>query len=244
MEELGRLFFELASENRLTILRLLCDESLRMQEVARRLDVTATEAFRQLQRLGEVSLVERRPDGAFTATQYGRLVMHLSSVYGFVSQHREYFLGHDVWGLPTEFLNRLGELSGAELLTDSAEGVNTGIRIFLEAEEYAWGVSERGSGGPDHLDPLVDDQISRGVRMRLIVPVHQLSYAASQVTDSNVEVRGLSEPPALVALSEREAMACFRFVGGRMDYAGFTGRDPIFRGWARDLFQHYWERSQ
>jgi DNA-binding transcriptional ArsR family regulator len=50
-EGLGKLLFELASESRLAILRELQKENLKMQEIARRLDVTATEAFRQLQRL-------------------------------------------------------------------------------------------------------------------------------------------------------------------------------------------------
>jgi predicted transcriptional regulator len=45
---IDKLFFELASENRLSILHELKKENLKMQEIARRLDVTATEAFRQL----------------------------------------------------------------------------------------------------------------------------------------------------------------------------------------------------
>ena len=48
-EGVEKLFFELASESRLSILRELQIENLKMQEIARRLDVTATEAFRQLQ---------------------------------------------------------------------------------------------------------------------------------------------------------------------------------------------------
>jgi len=56
-EWLGKLLFELASESRLVILRELQKENLKMQEIARRLDVTATEAFRQLQRLSTSSLV-------------------------------------------------------------------------------------------------------------------------------------------------------------------------------------------
>lgn len=46
---LEKLFFELASESRLGILRQLQKENLKMQEIARRLDITATEAFRQLE---------------------------------------------------------------------------------------------------------------------------------------------------------------------------------------------------
>ena len=54
--ELAKLFFELASDSRLSILFELRNEALKMQDVARRLDVTATEAFRQLERLSAALL--------------------------------------------------------------------------------------------------------------------------------------------------------------------------------------------
>jgi len=82
-EGVEKLFFELASESRLSILRELQNENLKMQEIARRLDVTATEAFRQLERLSAASLVQRQPDGAYALTQYGKLELHLSSSMDF-----------------------------------------------------------------------------------------------------------------------------------------------------------------
>jgi hypothetical protein len=42
---LGKLLFELASESRLAILRELQKDNLKMQEIARRLDVTAIQAM-------------------------------------------------------------------------------------------------------------------------------------------------------------------------------------------------------
>ena len=111
-ELLEKLFFELSSESRLAILRELLGKSLKPQEMARSLDVTATEAFRQLQRLSDARLVQRQPEGSYTITSYGRLVLHLSSSLGVASKHREYFLGHDIWRLPIQFIDRIGEVSG------------------------------------------------------------------------------------------------------------------------------------
>jgi len=104
-----KLFFELASESRLSILRELQKENLKMQEIARRLDVTATEAFRQLQRLSEALLVQKQPLGTFALAEYGRLVLQLSSSLEFVSKHRNYFSTHNIMRLPSHFLNRLSE---------------------------------------------------------------------------------------------------------------------------------------
>ncbi len=242
LENLEKLFFELASENRLTILGMLRDESYKMQEIAQRLDVTATEVFRQLQRLTDVSLVHRLPDGAFTITEYGRLVLHLSAGYRFLSEHREYFLEHDIWTIPTQFINRLGELSETKLIMDTIKTVNMGVQIFLEAEEYAWGLSERGAS-PDYLDPLMDKRVEEGLALKLMVPMSILPEAQSQTHSKNIEVRGFQECPAVIVVSEKAAMIVFPFTGGRLDYAGFYGGDPVFMNWARELFLYYWERG-
>lgn len=241
MENLEKLFFELASENRLTILNMLNTESLKMQEIANRLDVTATEVFRQLQRLTEVSLVERLPDGSFTITMYGGLVLHLASSYGFLSRHREYFLEHDIWTIPVPFINRLGELGSTKLLT-TIESFNKSINIFLDAEEYAWGLSEKGEG-TDSIDPLVDKQIDEGLPFKLMVPENILHDALSQSTSKYIEIRGFKECPAVIVLNEKEAMIFFKFKTGRMDYTGFYGDDPVFINWASELFTYYWDRG-
>jgi predicted transcriptional regulator len=84
-EGLAKLFFELASDSRLCILNELKGEALKMQDVARRLDVTATEAFRQLERLSAALLVARQPDGTYTITAYGKLMLQLSAPMNFSS---------------------------------------------------------------------------------------------------------------------------------------------------------------
>ena len=90
-EGVEKLFFELSSKSRLDILRELQKEKLKMQEIAHRLNVTATEAFRQLQRLSNALLVQKQPEGTLALAQYGRLVLQLSSSLDFVSKHKNTF---------------------------------------------------------------------------------------------------------------------------------------------------------
>ena len=108
---LDRLFFELPSESRLGILRELLTKNLRMQEVARRIDLTDTETCRQLQRLSDARLVQKQPDGTYSLTAYAKLVLNISSPMDFVSKFKEYFLEHEALSLPCEFRARFVELS-------------------------------------------------------------------------------------------------------------------------------------
>jgi predicted transcriptional regulator len=242
-EGVEKLFFELASESRLSILRELQTKNLKMQEIARRLDVTATEAFRQLQRLSEALLVQKQPEGTFAITQYGRLVLQLSSSLGFVFKHKNYFSTHDVWRLPYQFVNRMGELSQTNLIMDTMESINKSTQMFTTAEQYAWGLVEHGRS-PELMSPIMNERIRKGVKVKLLIPESFLPTAIPPAKTPNYEVRGLSDIRAIMALSEKEAVICFRLVDGRMDYAGFYGKDPIFLNWVKDLFLYYWDKGK
>src|SRR5665647_34466 len=238
-----KLFFELASETRLDILRELKNENLKMQEIARRIDVTATEAFRQLERLSNALLVQKQPDGTFALAEYGKLVFQLSSSLEFTSKHKEYFSTHDVTRFPIQFVNRLGELSQAKLIIDTIETLNKAQRAFMEAEEYGWGMAE--GTIPEQMEPIMDKIIQKGVKLRFVIPETRLPTNTSPLQPmKNVEIRGLLDLPAIVVLTEKEGAVCFRQVGGRMDYAGFFGKHPTFLNWVKDLFQYYWEKGK
>ena len=234
-EGIERLFFELASESRLGILRELQTRNLKMQEIARRLDLTATEAVRQLKRLSEALLIQRQPEGSYAITQYGKLVLQLSSSLEFVFKHKEYFLTHDIWRLPYQFVNRLGELSQTNLRTDTMESINKAEQILGEAEQYVWGLGE--GRFTEAMGTIANEQTRKGVEYKILSPLPPAKL-------QNIENRTLSDVPAVFVLTEKEAVICFPLIGGRADYAGFSGKDPIFLNWVKDLFLYHWDKGK
>ena len=92
MQGLDKLFFELASESRLSILFELQAGGLRMQEIARRLKITDTETSRQLLRLSEASLIQKQPDGAYSVTEYGKLLLQFSCSFEFALKFKQSLL--------------------------------------------------------------------------------------------------------------------------------------------------------
>jgi predicted transcriptional regulator len=239
---LAKLLFELASESRLCILHELQKENLKMQEIARRLDITPTEAFRQLERLSASSLVQRQPDGAFALSEFGKLVLQISTSLDFLSKHKEYFSTHNLMLLPSQFVDRLGELANAELEMDTVESLNKGSKWFTEAKQYAWGIGE--GTIPEHMISVMNQQVQRGIQLKMLLPKELLSDVNHPETPKNVEMRGLPHIPAIIAVTEKMAGVCFRQVGGRMDYAGFFGSDATFHNWVKDLFLYYWEKGK
>jgi predicted transcriptional regulator len=235
----GELFLELSSETRLSILRELNANNLKTQEIANRENLTATEAVRQLQRLADASLARRNPDGAYAITGYGKTILQLSKHLEFLFRNKEYFSTHDLSQIPSRFVSRIGELANARLSMDTMETMDAGQRILREAEEFAWGLGE--GHIPELMIPVMNGQVRKGLEMKFVTPESLIQNNSSA---QNVEIRGLGYIPAVIVLTEKEAAICFRFSEGRVDYAGFIGKDEAFLDWTKDLFLYYWDKAR
>jgi predicted transcriptional regulator len=81
------------------------------------------------------------------------------------------------------------------------------------------------------------------VRFRFLFPANFLPDGGDLCeTPKNIEWRRVADIPVTLVLSEKEAGIAFRRVEGRADYAGFIGKDPVFRNWVNDLFLYYWNK--
>jgi predicted transcriptional regulator len=241
-EGIEKLFFDLASESRLSIIRKLKEQNLKNNEICGKLDLTATETFRQLQHLTEALIVQRLPDGTYTITNYGKITLQLLQSLEFTFEHKEYFLNHDVWRLPYQFVNRIGELSKSKLGMDTIENMNRADQMFSEAEKYAWAMGEKRLESLGH---AMARPLFKGVKFRFM-GYDSLLPNFNQVPGQtpHVELRTLTNVPVAIVCTEKEATICLPSTEGRMDYAAFHGKDQMFVNWARELFLYYWDKGQ
>lgn len=230
----------MASEDRKRILTEVEKEELRLNEIAKRLGMTATETLRQLQRLTEASLIQRKPEGAYMMTEYGRLILKVSSSLDFIARHKDYFLTHDVRCLPQQFLDRIGVLADATFTAETSEAMNGLVRVATDAKEFLWGM---GTEGPVNVGPSISEKVSQGVTYRLILRQKALPPEAFQRIPG-VEWRALDDISMSIVLSEKEGGILFCQVGGKADYTGFGGSDPTFYGWLKELYLYYWENAK
>ena len=222
------------------ILHTLSVETLRMNEIARRIDITPTEASRQIQRLRDEKLIQKMPDGEYILTNYGRLVMHFFSSYNYIFRNKQYFLNHDIWRLPPQFINRLGELSQGTLCTDIAEIVNGVDRIMRLSEEYVLVITDQVMGFHRN---VMDEQVSRGIKFKALIHERMVDPANRQATPENEERRVVSTIPGLFVATEKEALVSFLSLDGKVSTSGYFGVDPSFMKWVNDLFFYYWDKT-
>lgn len=238
---LDSLFFELASESRLTMLRELSTSSLKMQDVARKLDLTPTEASRQLQRLSKAELIQRLSDGTYTVTQLGKLILALSTSIEVVFKNKRYFLDRDILQLPVSFVHRLGEISGGVLRTELNEAMVRLEDLIRATEDHLWVMTPQVMPS---LSRISTERLAKGVRLRCINN-EELNEASMKYMQKGQEVerRLLPKVPAVVLVTEKEAAFSLPLLDGKLDVATFFGDDASFLRWASDLFLYYWNQG-
>jgi predicted transcriptional regulator len=238
------LFYELASEDRVTILRELTTSNLKMQDVARKLDLTATEASRQLQRMSRAKLIERGPEGTYTTTPLGLLFLTLSASMEFVYKHDDYFLNHNLTRIPLPFVNRLGELSQGTLIADLIADLAKWEELVKAAQDHLWVMTPRAMG---HLTQLSAAKLSEGIKIRSIMNEENREANVDLPSSKNVERKLIQEVPVIMIISEKEASVSFpgAGAGGPSDFvSSFFGTDAAFLRWTNDLFRYYWEQAK
>lgn len=241
---LDMLFYELASEDRLSILQELCNHSLKMQDIARKLDLTATEASRQLLRLSGAKLIERGPEGTYLTTQLGKLFLTLSASIQFVYRHDDYFLNHDVTRIPSSFVNRLGELSQGTLVADLIANLAKWEALVNAAQDHIWVMTPRAMG---HLTRLSAVKLSEGLKIHSIMSEENRKLDVSLPFSKDAERKLIDEVPLIMLISEKEASVSFpsKRADGNADFtSSFFGSDLPFLNWANDLFCHYWKQAK
>ena len=110
---------------------------------------------------------------------------------------------------------------------DTVESLNKGEHAFIEAEEYGWGIAE--GTIPERMGPIMDERIQKGVKLRFLLPETRLPTSANPLPPvKNLEMRGLSDLPAIVFLTEKEGAVYFRKLEEEWIMRGFSGSTPHF----------------
>ncbi len=238
----AELHLELSSEDRLRIVAALQKENLKLTDLEKHLDLTGTEALRQLHRLTDARLVERMPDGKYQLTAYARLVLDAAAPLEFIARYREFFLEHDGFVLPVEFRARLGELSKCKLIPSTVETINEVTQLIQGTQERLDTVIM----GTEAIIELMRQRSQAGVKVRWLMheSFRDRAPAVLRAWERLPEVRSTPTVPGHIVVSERAALLTVRTVAGEMAYASFVGEDTAFRQWASDLFAHEWQKAR
>lgn len=242
---MSELLFDLSSTDRLTLLREIDRERLRLSQLAARLSATAQETSRHLIRLSRNDLIAKDSDGLYFVTAYGKAMLRLLPSMDFLSRHRKYFVSHDLTSLPPSFLERIGDLSESVYAEKLGSVLDHLQQVIAGAKEFVWLMA-------DQILPIdqssLERLVERGITLKVICPASEFSsqkFTANVTIPENMEIRVGDKVRAGISMNDSVAGVVFPELSGRIDFSiGFAGTSQAFYRWCRDLFLYHWEHAR
>jgi molybdate transport repressor ModE-like protein len=252
----SELFTELASETRCAILISLYKKPLRISSLARELEITAQDAFRNINRLLESGLVRRSGGGqagggAFQLTELGRLVIKQIPYFVAINKYRKFFEDHTIKDIPDKFVQRIGALQNCEVvenvtpILERLKKLESGAKQYLRImASQAWPEEGKIFAECAKNDVEVWYIIGRNTVFPKEV-IETVSPAIDELQKSG-KIKGKMLDTVSIALyiSDSQSAAMLPNMKGDVDMSMLlVGSDPSFNEWCLELFNHFWERA-
>lgn len=267
IESTQRIFFELASDQRLSILfklnrqQLENDRVYNLSKLAKHLNVTIQEVHRNLNRLMDAGLIEKDPAGLFSLTTFGNTIINQIATFDFLSRNKEYFSTHTCGEeTPMKFIHRIGALNNCEFVAGLVAVIELWKqRIYRESTQYIYGML------PQIPLDLIETVIPKikgddGIKFNYILPqkaivpkkrAELLKNAGFHefIKKGIVERRMVDRIQVAILLNEKQATVMFPTAKGlglkEPDMNSvFYSEDPLFHEWCLDYFRYRWYNSK
>ena len=252
-ESIAKELFEIASEQRLEILFKLEEKKSAVSVIAKQLDATVPEVFRNFERLVKAGLIEKEVDGNYRLTIHGTTILAQIPSLTFLSKYKIYFKNHSYGNIPAKFIQRIGALSSGKHIKGMVKVLEQWKDIHQNAEKYIYNILTEIPYSPDIIE-IVATKAKQDVNIRsvlsdqVIVPnarkeVYEKLQFKKFIDKGVIERKMQNDVQVVVLLNEKEACIIFPKDGEADMTEMLYSSDPIFHEWCFDYFQHCWASS-
>jgi predicted transcriptional regulator len=245
---------ELASETRCAILMSLDRKPSRVSSLARALEITAQDVFRNINRLLETGFVRRGVDtsdgsGTFQLTELGRLAVKQIPYFAVLNKHRKLLEDHTFLDIPQKFVQRISVLLNCEVIENVTPVFEKLKKLELGAKEYlkivvsqAW--PEEGRILTDRAMNNVD--VWTIIGRNTVFPKEVIENVRPNIVDmqksGKIKGKMLEKVNIAIYISDSQSAIMLPNTKGEVDMSTLLfGNDPMFNEWCIDIFNHLWE---
>ena len=243
---------QIASEQRLKILLNLQEKNSNVTSMAKELDSTVAELYRNFERLMKSDLIYKDSNGNYNLTTYGKAVCTCIPSMSFLSRNKKYFNSHDFGDLPKNFIQSIGALESGKYNKGFVKIMQQWKEICENANEYIYDILYE---EPLELFEPIITKAKQGIKINSIfshssiIPKGRKELVAKPtirklIADGIIDRRMKNDISVVVILNEKEACVMFPTTDGDPDMSSmFHSREPAFHQWCLDYFKHSWSNS-
>ena len=245
------------SSIRTKVMLTLLDGSKTARELEKIMNTRESTILHSMKSLTDCNLVDKKNQG-YNLTNIGRIqaliLDELVNTIVTINEHRDFWLRHDLSGIPIELQKRIGMLGQGEIIRDSPETPRKSLDYFIDTlsqSKEVLGVSPIVVRGyPEAINHIVKN----GTRVEIILTNPVLKVVVSEqkaLIDDLLDCKNfkLYSIDKDVKLSFTVTESFLNLGLSRVDGSYDLGTDLIYSGekateWGRMLFQHYRSLSE
>ncbi|MDY6964610.1 MAG: winged helix-turn-helix domain-containing protein [Halobacteriota archaeon] len=252
--------FLLRSKIRIKILSVLNEDPKNLGELRKLLNLSSSTILQGMVEMEAEDLVENTEEG-YALTNIGKiqkiLIKDLLKSIVVISKDKDFWLNHDISGIPEHLLRRIGELGDCEIVGSAPDDLlktfSNFIQIVMNAKEMK-GVSPIYS--PDYPN-MVKTLVSKKADVDLVLSRKVLNkILETNQDDLEVLRKIISEKYLRLLVIDEDVKEAFTITDSALSFGLFrkngafdTTADLIAHGdeacnWGRELFEYYRDRSR
>ena len=252
-EKVSKELLELSSEQRLNIMLNLLEKKSKLSTMAKKLNATTPEVFRNFGRLTKAEMISKDSDGHYELTSYGKSMCMLFSNIVFLSENKKYFKNHYFGNLSEKFIQRIGALCEGQHISGFSKILECWKQMFENADEYIYGILYEEP--LDLIEPIVN-KARNGIKVssifseNAIIPkgrkkiLEKLGFS-DLIQNGSIQRKMKKDVKVVVVLNEKEATVMFPSLNGDVDMSKmFYGDTELFHEWCLDYFRYCWYGSE
>lgn len=243
-EALSPFLFEVASDERLGILKAVAERPLKHAEIARRLSITGSETTRHLNRLTSAGLVTKNLRGEYETTYLAEALRTGLPFFEFLSAHRDYLRTHRLLVVEPPFAERVGELRNGAFVQGTYQIVAVQENALRAVKRRIWVVTEQRF---EQALPILRAKAAEGADVRVIRsrPLLEDEKRTGVDVRRNFPVKVLRDVPFFLAVLDDQGGLCLPTSDGKVDMGTMILlRDSEGCRWCEELFLRWWERAE
>ncbi len=253
-DKLASEFFEIGSEQRLSIILHLNEKTWSISALAKELEATVTEVHRNFGRLQKAGLILKNADGTFSLTLYAKTICSQIPSIVFVSENKKYFENHDFGDLPPKFQHRVGELNEQKHIKGFVRVLEKWTEVHNNATKYIYNILTEVPYSKEIID-VVEKKLNNKIKIHSIFSENAITPEErktifkiknfNKFIKEDLLVRKMIKQVSIVLLmNEKESCLIFPNQSGEPDMSEmFYSTDPQFHEWCLDYFDHRWKNS-
>ena len=247
-------FLELASEQRLNIIKNLAKNKLNISKLASILDATKPEIHRNVTRLAKSGLIKKNTDGDYELTVYGNAVLVQIPSLSFFVENNQFFSNHTLGNLEEKFMQRIGALQNKKQVKGYVKTLEKWRQIHENPEKYIHNILSEVPYSGDIIE-VISKQLKNDLHIKsvfsdnVIIPEERKKIFEEKdfqkyVKNGNLERRIKKEVTVTVLVTDKESAVFFPNEEGTADLSVmFYSSDPKFRDWCYDYFEWCWDNG-